>query len=215
MTIKLFWQDPYQMQCTAKVTEINGIRVKLDQTIFYAFSGGQESDEGTIGGIRVVKAEKIGDKETIIDIEHELERAPDFKVGDSVEVAINKDRRLTHMKLHSAIHIAYYFFIEKYGPLKIIGSNISTEKARIDFQTDKPLTELADIQEKLNKFIAEGHSIIRTPDEKSPDLRWWHCGNWKMPCGGTHVANTQEIGSVVLKRKTKGAGKERVEIYLG
>ena len=74
MTKKLFWKDPYQTTCTAKVTQINGNIIMLDQTIFYAFSGGQESDSGTINGIKVINATKIGDKENIIDIEYLLTR---------------------------------------------------------------------------------------------------------------------------------------------
>lgn len=213
MTKKLFWDDPYQYTCTAKVTGISGNKIKLDQTIFYAFSGGQESDQGTIDGLKVITATKLGDKENIIDIEYELEKNPDFKVGDEVLVEINKERRLKLMKLHTALHLVYYPIIEKYGKMRIIGSNISEEKGRIDFETDKTL-EIEDIQEKLNSFIKENHPIIRPADAKSPDLRWWECGDWKMPCGGTHVLNTQEIGQLKLKRVTKGAGKERLEVYL-
>ncbi|PIY59962.1 alanyl-tRNA editing protein, partial [Candidatus Woesearchaeota archaeon CG_4_10_14_0_8_um_filter_47_5] len=64
MTQKLFWQDPYQTECTARVTSLENtgetIKVKLDQTIFFAFSGGQESDNGTIGEVPVVNAVKHG-----------------------------------------------------------------------------------------------------------------------------------------------------------
>ena len=49
---------------------------------------------------------------------------------------------------------------------------------------------------------------------EKPDLKWWHCEDWKMPCGGTHVKNTKEVGQIRLKRKNIGAGKERIEIYL-
>ncbi|HLC90166.1 MAG TPA: alanine--tRNA ligase-related protein [Candidatus Nanoarchaeia archaeon] len=92
MTKKLFWEDPYQTECTAKVTSIDNNKVKLDQTIFYAFSGGQLSDEGTIGGIKVLEAKKEGDKEDIIDIEYTLEQEPSFNVGDTVQVKIDAER---------------------------------------------------------------------------------------------------------------------------
>lgn len=70
MTLKLFWKDSYQTRCEATVTVIDGKKVKLDQTIFYAFSGGQESDEGTIGGIKVVTATKRVDHEQYILRQH-------------------------------------------------------------------------------------------------------------------------------------------------
>ena len=94
ITKKLFWEDPYCTECKAKVTSIEGNKVKLDQTVFFACSGGQESDSGTIGGINVVAAIKQGDKENIIDIEYELEKEPNFKVGDEVEVKIDEENRL-------------------------------------------------------------------------------------------------------------------------
>ncbi len=219
MTLKLFWQDPYKTECTAKVTAINGNKIKLDQTIFFAFSGGQESDEGTIEGIKVLEAAKLGDKENIIDIEYALEQEPSFKVGDKVGIQINEERRAKLMKLHSATHIVYYFFIEKVGKQKIIGSNISADKARIDFEYATPIQELLpEVEQKVNAFLTENHPIVRKPDEKSPDLWWWQCQRgdevWKMPCGGTHPRTTGEIGKISLKRKNIGKGKERIEIYL-
>jgi len=215
VTKKLFWEDSYATECKAKVTEINGNKVKLDQTIFFAFSGGQASDEGTIGGINVIEAVKEGDKENITDIEYTLEKAPDFKVGDEVEVKIDGDKRNKLMRLHSAIHIIYYFFKDKYGDKEVIGTNMVPEKGRIDFIFDKPLTELLpELEEEANKFFAEDHKIISESDEEKQDLRYWGCKDWKMPCGGTHIKSTKEIGKIALKRKNIGSGKERIEITL-
>ncbi len=215
MTIKLFWRDPYQTQCTAKVTSINGMKVKVDQTCFYAFSGGQQSDEGTIAGMRVLNAVKEGDKENIIDIEYELETEPDFKVGDEVEIQIDGKLRSNLMKLHAAAHIVYYFIVEKLGKVKIAGSNVAGDKARIDIATDQALTELVPELEKVtNEFCAQGHEIKRVQDENNPDLWWWQLNEWRMPCGGTHVKNTKEIGHLKFNRKNKGKGKERIEIIL-
>ena len=215
MTTKLFWKNPYQTECTAAVTEINGPKVKLSQTIFFAFSGGQESDEGTINGIKVLEAVKQGDKENIIDIEYALETEPSFKVGDTVEIKINAERRRKLMRLHSATHIVYYFFIQKVGKQKIIGSHIAPEKARIDFEYEKPIQEmLPELEAQVNTFLQDNHPILRILDGKSPDLWWWSCAEWKMPCGGTHPRTTREIGLIRLKRKNIGKGKERIEIYL-
>lgn len=212
---KIFWQDPYITECTATVTAITGSKVRLDASIFFAFSGGQASDEGTIAGIKVVNAAKQGDREDIIGIEYELESAPQFKVGDQVDVKIDGQRRMRLMRLHSAAHIVYYFVTASLGAIKIIGSNIAPDKARFDFLNKATISEMLPmIEEQVNNFLAEGHDILTVPDEKKPDMRWWSCYEWKMPCGGTHVKNTKEIGKIALKRKNIGAGKERVEITL-
>jgi len=60
VTRKLFWTDPYQATLTTTVLRVDGERLWLDDTIFYAFSGGQESDVGTIGGWTVRQAEQLG-----------------------------------------------------------------------------------------------------------------------------------------------------------
>jgi alanyl-tRNA synthetase len=212
---KLFWNDPYQTECTATVTSIDGNTIKLDQSIFYAFSGGQESDTGTIAGISVIQATKEGDKENIIDITYELKTKPTFSVGDTVKVKIDKEKRAQLRKLHSVAHVMYYFVIEKLGKLKIVGSNITSTKARMDFIYDKPINEiLPEIETNLNTFLTENHAITSTQDENKPDLRWWKCEEWAMPCGGTHVKSTKEIGVIKLKRKNIGAGKERIEVSI-
>ena len=61
MTVKLFWTKPYRTICEANVVSEEGADIVLDQTVFYAESGGQESDHGMIGGYTVLKAEKRGE----------------------------------------------------------------------------------------------------------------------------------------------------------
>jgi len=211
MVKKLFWKDPYMKECYAKVTAIEGNKVWLDQTIFFAFSGGQASDKGAINNINVLEAVKQSKDE----IYYVLEKEPNFAVGDNVKVDIEWDYRYKIMKLHSAAHIVYYFFIEKAGEQKVIGSNISIDKARLDFAYNESVGPLLEeIQEKTNKTIDEGIDIKMFYDEKDPTRRLWECGKWLMPCGGTHVKNTKEIGQVKLKRKNIGSRKERIEVTL-
>ncbi|MBD3155453.1 MAG: phenylalanine--tRNA ligase subunit beta [Candidatus Aenigmarchaeota archaeon] len=209
-TERLFYQDPYIKEAEAEVEEINGKEVILDKTLFFAFSGGQASDKGSINGIPVVNVEKKNHK-----IVHTLEKEPEFKTGDIVKLELDWNRRYRLMKLHSAAHLVYYPFVEELGRPKIIGSNISPEKARIDFLYEDSIKEkIPKIEEKVNKTIAEGLEIKTEPDKKDVEKRWWRCNSKGMPCGGTHVKNTSEIGEVKLKRKNIGAGKERVEVYL-
>ncbi len=62
MTVKVFWKNPYQTELTSTVTRISDKEVELSHTIFYAESGGQESDAGTIDGIPIVGAIKSGSR---------------------------------------------------------------------------------------------------------------------------------------------------------
>lgn len=207
---KLFWDDPYKKECKAKVTNVDGKKVTVNQSVLFAFSGGQATDKGTIGGIEVKKAEK-GDRIVYI-----LKEEPDFSEGDEVKIKIDWDFRYKIMKLHSAAHIVYEAFKEVVGDKKIIGSNISPRKARIDFKMDENLNKyLPEIQKKANEIISKDLKIKTYEDENEPGKMWWEISSkYKMPCGGTHVKKTGEIKALNLKRKNIGAQKERVEIYL-
>jgi alanyl-tRNA synthetase len=209
MVKRIYLEDPYQTECEANVVSINGNEVILDKTVFFAFAGGQASDSGTINNIEVKQATKKAD-----EIVYTLENI-NFKEGDKVIVKIDEEKRKKIMKLHSAIHIVYYIFEEIAGSKKIIGSNVTEDKARFDYKTEESCSDLLEkVQEAANKVFSEDNKIETYPDPDNPEKKWWECKDWICPCGGTHVKNTNEIGSVKLKRKNIGAGKERVEIRL-
>jgi len=211
VTKKLFHVDPYLKECDATVTKIQEKNVWLDKTIFFAFSGGQESDSGIINNIPVVEVKKEGK-----DIIHVLESNPDFSEGDSVKCVIDWDKRNSIMKLHTSAHIVYFFLVEKIGKIDMIGSNVTSTKSRIDFNYDKSISEiLPELENKVNEFISQSHKVETGEDENNKGRFWWNVeGIEKMPCGGTHIKNTTEIGKIKLKRKNIGAGKERIEITL-
>lgn len=210
MTKKLFYEDPYKSECEATVVSMMGPEVTLDQTVFFAFSGGQASDSGSINDIPVKEATVSGD-----DIVYILDGMPSFKEGGKVTVKIDADKRKRLVRLHSAAHVVYFLFSEKTGINKLIGSNIDAEKARLDFESPEPISDfLPEIEKKANELFSQDKEIKTYPDESEPKKRWWECGEWKCPCGGTHARSTKEIGKIQLKRKNIGAGKERIEITL-
>ncbi|MCK5321638.1 MAG: alanyl-tRNA editing protein [Candidatus Aenigmarchaeota archaeon] len=210
MSRKLFWEDPYMKTAKVQVVSIDGTDVVVDKTIFFAFSGGQADDYGSVGGIKLSGLRVEGD-----DIVHVLEREADFSVGDEVELALDWDRRYRIMKLHSAAHIVYFFAVDLIGQKELIGSNVDVSKSRIDFVMDSSIGEyLPEIERLSNEFIAGNREIVTQDDEDNSGRRIWVCDDMSMPCGGTHVKNTQEIGVLRLKRKNIGAGKERVEVML-
>lgn len=73
MTKKVFWQDPYLTELDTIVQTVHGNQITVAETIFYAFSGGQESDHGTIGDYKVLEARKDGKEIAyILDDNHTL-----------------------------------------------------------------------------------------------------------------------------------------------
>ncbi|MDD2655942.1 MAG: alanyl-tRNA editing protein [Candidatus ainarchaeum sp.] len=208
---KLFWEDPYLKECAAMVESINGNEVKLSQSVFFAFSGGQESDSGTIGGIPVKEARKEADG----GITYVMENPPTFSVGDEVRVTIDWEKRYKIMKLHTAAHIVWFIFERKTGVKKLIGSNVTNEKSRIDYEFPESVSSiLPELEGEVNELIAKGAEIKTYADAENPGRRWWELGEWKCPCGGTHLKDLKEIGALKLKRKNLGKGKERIEITL-
>ncbi len=206
----LYNTNPYLFETTATVRKISGKKVYLDKTIFFPFSGGQKSDTGTINTEKVVDV-ILEDN----DIAHVME-SNNFKVGSKVKLAIDANKRLKTMKLHSASHIVGNFVGKVKGTEELAGSLVDHEKDRSTFLLKNKITpeELKKIEDLTNEFISKNYDIIRYPDEKNPNVLWWECNGIKMPCCGTHVKNTAEIGKIKLKRESKGEGKELIETYL-
>ena len=209
--IRLYDDDPYLKKTKARVVNINGNQVELDKTIFYPESGGQIGDTGTIDGVRVSGTHMRNGR-----ILHETESPLQLFLGRNVEIELDWGRRYRIMKLHSASHLMEYFLFQKLEPLDRLGSSVDEKKDRSDYAYEGrlPPEDLVAVEAETNAFISEGHDITIESDPNQPGKRIWKCGCIEMPCGGTHVMNTSEIGSIKLKRKNPGKGKERVETSL-
>lgn len=207
---KLYWKDAYQKECEARVTRVDGNKVYLDKTVAFAFSGGQQSDTARINDEQLSELIAEGDETA-----HVFSNEPSVKEGDEVKVSIDWEKRYRLMRLHSTAHVVHYFFLEAAGEKKPIGSNVTEDKARIDYACEESIGALLPaLEEKANAFNAEGHAIVTRDDPEGKGRRLWECTEWVMACGGTHVRDTKEIGVLRLKRKNTGAGKERVEVSL-
>lgn len=208
-TIKLFDKDHYLKEFDAEVLEVEGVNVVLDKTVFYAQSGGQAGDKGTINGVLVVDTQIIDGKYV-----HILENEPDFKVGAMVHGELDWERRYNIMRIHSASHIMEHFFYKNFGVLERLGSSVDDKKDRSTYVSEDKLDPelLRQTEDEVNAFLAEGHYIVIKEDEEG--IRSWTSGPYHDHCGGTHVRNTSEIGQIKLKRKNPGKGKERVETSL-
>lgn len=211
MTQKIFWIDPYCINKEATVTSSIGPEIKLDATIFFAFSGGQESDQGTIGGVEVLSAKKEG-----LEIVYTLPPDHGLAIGQKVQIEIDWARRYRLMRLHFAAELVLELFYRELDGVNKVGAHIAQNKARIDFSWPQSISPLlSKFSENANRIIASNLEIRTGFDDEANERRYWEIeGLSRVPCGGTHVRRTGEIGPIRLKRDNIGKGKERVEIFL-
>ncbi len=233
MTTLLYHTDAYQRTCQATVighaSEGNGII--LDQTVFYATSGGQPHDTGTIDGYTVVEV-KRGPEGVVHTLAGDVR--PD--VGSVVTCTIDWARRYRLMRTHTALHLLCGVVFRDYGAL-VTGGNMDVDEGRLDFEISDFSNELAqkivdtvNVEVQANRPIAvnilpreeafqipdlirtkinllpEGITHVRTVNIVGLDLQ---------ADGGTHVATTSEVGTVeLLKTRSKGATNKRIVIGL-
>jgi len=211
MTHKLFWQDPYLARIETFLTAVHGSDVTVDSTIFFAESGGQESDHGTIGGRPVLGAHWQGS-----EIVYTLEEGSGLKVCDPVWIVIDWERRYRLMRLHFAAEIVLALVYQNLAPIEKIGAHISAEKARLDFLWGRSIAEAVPLLgTQAQRLIDADLEIISAFSDEAAERRYWRIeGFAQVPCGGTHLRSTGEVGAITLKRENPGKGKERIEITL-
>ena len=226
MTRKLYWEQPYAKEFSAQVVSIDGSRVVLDQTLFYQRGGGVACDTGTINNISVTETTKNADV-----IMHTLASPVNFAVGDSINAAIDWNRRYRLMRMHTAGHLLSSIFYSK-ANCRITGNQIEVDKSRMDFNLE------AFDRSIIEKFVAEANQLInqdaavktyfmprdealKLPEmvklaEASPpseaQLRIVEIeGIDKQADGGQHVAKLKEIGQIrLVKLENKGKSNRRL-----
>ena len=191
----------------SKVIGIFDNAVVLDETPFYAFSGGQLSDSGTIDEIKVLDVVKMPNGQHL----HVLERNP-FKIGDIVWAVVDREKRDLTRKNHSSAHLLQAALQHVLGDhVHQHGSQVSSDYCRFDFNNYQNLTddEIIKIEDLVNEYISEAHNVntLVLPIEEAKKLgamalfgekygsmvRVVDMGISKEFCAGTHVANTCEV----------------------
>ncbi|PVY81281.1 misacylated tRNA(Ala) deacylase [Cupriavidus alkaliphilus] len=227
-TRKRFDEDPYLDHCTATVVAASAEGIELDETVCYARSGGQAGDTATLAladgrTVAIVDTLYADDRRRILHVP--AAGAPLPRVGERVTVAIDWERRHRLMRLHTCLHL-----LGSLIPVPVTGCGISPDAARIDFDLPESTLDKADLTERLNALIRANTAVrttLITPQELAaqPDLvrtigaappagtasiRIIEIpGVDRQPCGGTHVANTGEIGAVVVTRIEKKSRTNR------
>ena len=207
---KIFWENPYQQTLGTKIVSVNGNEVLPEKTIAFSFSGGQESDKAWFNGIEVLSS-RMADGV----IYYTLPENHELQAGSEIEMTIDWTRRYRLMRLHFTAELILEIVTQMLH-LEKVGAHISESKARIDFKSDSNISEhFTKILERYNDIIKQDLLIVKDFSDVATQRRFWKIDGFaQVPCGGTHVKTTAEVGFVTLKRDRPGKGIERIEIRL-
>ncbi len=234
MTELLYMTDSYLREFDATVTKSKGRGVVLDQTAFYPGGGGQPEDTGTltVEG-RTWRVQQVNKKGP--DVWHHLDgEAP--PAGTKVVGRLDWDRRYKLMRTHTALHILCGVVWRDYEA-QVTGGNMKPGAGRMDFEFESMSKELVEeIEGKVNEEVKAARDVeinvlpreeaFKIPDlirtkvnllpESIQSVRTVNIQGLDLQAdGGTHVANTREVGQVrVVDYESKGRINKRIYIEL-
>ena len=212
--------------------------IVLDKTPFYGEGGGQVGDTGTVrAGSTVFTVNNTTKTHDGIYLHHGVITAGDgIRVGDTVEAAVDVDRRKAVMRNHTAAHLLQAALRETLGThVEQAGQLVNEKAVRFDFSHFSALTgdEIALIEKRVNAVIMSAQPVMTEEmgiedakkkgamalfGEKYGDIvRVVSAGDFSTElCGGTHVSNTGNIGLFrVISESSVAAGVRRIEGVTG
>lgn len=238
-TKPLFRDDAYLRVTPAKVIGLSDEGgIILDQTVFYATSGGQPGDTGILrraDGTTIQIATTINGatKSDFIHVPAEGENLP--QIGEDVFAEIDWERRFKLMQMHTACHL-----LSVVCPFPITGASVSVDDSRVDFDLPDAESSKEAVTQKLMELVnaalpvtaqwisdedlAANPNLVKSKNVRPPVGQGRIClvvigenGSVdSQPCGGTHVANTAEIGEIHIgKIEKKGKENRRYRIRFG
>jgi misacylated tRNA(Ala) deacylase len=230
MTARLFYEDAYLKTCEARVVRSNERGIVLDRTVFYPLGGGQPADVGSLhtSDGRTFSVTDVRKGAVAGEVLHLVPGAM-LQEGEGVVVDIDWDKRHCHMRMHTCLHL-----LSAVIPAGVTGGSVRYDSGRLDFDLPDQALDRGRIEEKLNELVAAAHPVtarwvseeeladrpdwVKTMSVKPPmgagRVRLLQIGDVDLQaCGGTHVANTAEIGRIqVVKVENKGAHNRRVTV---
>ena len=239
---QLCYTDAYRRSVEARIAAIetgDTTTLVLDRTVFYPGGGGQPSDRGLIlrtadgRSWTVLGAHKVG-REIVHELESDGAEPP--AVGDLIQVDLDWARRLALMRTHTALHALCGVVWRDYGAL-VTGGNMEPGSGRMDFEFERMSGDLvAAIESTVNAELAAEREVrvnilprdeafaipdlIRTKVNLLPpgieEIRTIEIVGLDLQAdGGTHVANTREVGGIrVTGYESKGRINKRIRIEL-
>jgi misacylated tRNA(Ala) deacylase len=229
----LFRDDSYLQQCQARVVAVSGHGIVLDRTVFYATSGGQPGDSGsltTATGAHIAIGDAVFTDQAKSEIAHvAAPGSPPVSVGETVTAAIDWDRRYARMRMHTALHL-----LSAALPYAVTGGSVGDSEGRLDFDIPDAGLDKDAITATIAAMIAADAAVssrwisddelaanpglVKTMSVKPPvgtgRVRLIEIASLDLqPCGGTHVRKTGEIGAVrVTQIEKKGKQNRRVRL---
>jgi misacylated tRNA(Ala) deacylase len=232
----LYQVDAYCRRFPATVTAAMGEAVQLDRSAFYPGGGGQPHDRGTVtDGARTWSL--TGARSAAGEVWYELDgKDPVPPPRTEVECELDWERRYALMRTHTALHILCAVVWRDYGA-KVTGANMEPLRGRMDFEFDNLSGEFVrELEERVNVEVAAARPtrvdfLPREQADRDPDLirnkvsllppairvvRVVGIEGLDLQAdGGTHVADTSEVGRIALPSyKSKGRINKRVELTL-
>jgi misacylated tRNA(Ala) deacylase len=228
----LYYTDAYLATCEAQVLRADERGILLDRTVFYPLGGGQPGDSGLLSS-------DDGRELTVVDtrkgeVPGEVLHLPaagsaSLRACDRVVAAIDWARRHQHMRMHTCLHV-----LSAVIPAGVTGGSVRHDSGRLDFDLPEAAPGREQVEQRLNELIAGAHAVaprwisseeldaqpqlVKTmsvaPPRGAGRVRLLEIAGVDLQaCGGTHVANTGEIGRVsVVKIENKGAHNRRVTV---
>ena len=234
MAQPLYHQDSYLREFQSTVTESVDAGVVLDSTAFYPGGGGQPCD---VGVLRTAEAEHRVTRTSRKDGKsiHELDTTPP-PMGTQVTGVIDWEHRYKLMRTHTALHILCGIVWRDYGA-QVTGGDMQPLQARMDFELEQMTAEFArEMEEKANQEVAAARAVttrllpreeaMRIPDLIRTKINLLPPGIQEVRVvdiqgldlqadGGTHVANTSEVGRIrVVGHESKGRINKRLRIVV-
>jgi misacylated tRNA(Ala) deacylase len=243
VNVQLCYTDAYARRVEARVVSLESAGdgpplVVLDQTVFYPGGGGQPSDRGLLLRSADGRSWTVrGARKSGGEIVHELDPGGDPpELGDRLEVDLDWARRLSLMRTHTALHALCGVVWRDYQAL-VTGGNMEPGAGRMDFEFERMSGELVEeIEAKVNAELVAGRDVkvnvlprdeafaipdlIRTKINLLPagieEIRTIEIVGLDLQAdGGTHVANTREVGGIrVAGYESKGRINKRIRIQL-
>jgi alanyl-tRNA synthetase len=230
MTERIYYQDPYALSFDAEVVALAEAKgatweLRLDRSAFYPTGGGQLHDVGEVGGVAV---QDVYDADG--EVVHVLADSPRFAVGDSVRGRVDADRRRHHRQQHSGQHILSRALELQLG-LATESARLGESSNSIDLEVeDIDSDALARVEREANRIIWAGRPVhirlMQAEEADSAELRKKANREGvvrvieieefdRCPCGGTHVANSAEIGLLTITKMESIARGMRLHFLCG